>query len=71
MTFMLDLKSESFKVEKGKFEFAVVKCNISFKMTNGLKSKSCSLWLLRQTDLPVAYSAYTPVQQLVTLETKY
>ena len=38
MTIMLDMKSESLKVEKGKFEFACVKCNLSFKMTKDLKA---------------------------------
>ena len=42
MTFMLDMKSESLKVEKGKFEFACVKCNLSFKMTKDLKANDAT-----------------------------
>ena len=60
--FGYDLKSESGKFE---FEFACIKCNLSFKMTKELKAKVAIRWLLKQTDLPVAHSANTPVQQLV------
>ena len=67
--FRFDLKSES-----GKFEFACIKCNLSFKMTNGLSNAHASawwkeaqqlqpVWLLKQADLPVAHSANTTVQQ--------
>ena len=37
--FRFDLKSE-----RGKLEFACIKCNLSFKMTNGLSNAHASAW---------------------------